>query len=208
MSSIFLIGTLTIFSFFAYTNSQTIRTCTCAEWEPCHQLMHSAFWPCFDMCEPQLEKLGSNHQMLRACLTDRHNQIVAAEDCIERSWGNMCTNQPGQFTTKRYIETLKMALMNEVRHVFANVHSHINEHLKTAEHFFKCVHKCIDRHAGNCYQRLNCGLQLPDDRSMIQSVKQCAIQNGFDTFGMQRLCQCFMGARMRSLENVCPYIQI
>lgn len=149
--------------------SQMVRQCTCAEWEPCRQLYHSNIWPCFDSCEPQLARLGANYNALRACLTSRHNQIIYAEDCIERSLGQMfvcwllnrvqpicysCTNVGGQFTQKRYIETLKLAAMNEIRHVFSNVHQHLTENIKTMEKFGTCVRKCLDRQAGNCFERM------------------------------------------------------
>jgi hypothetical protein len=38
--------------------------------------------------------------------------------------------------------------------MFANVHSQITGSIKTAERFGTCVHKCIDRQAGNCFPRL------------------------------------------------------
>ncbi len=89
MSTLLLIATIYCAILIVVTNSQRIRMCTCREFEPCRQLYHSAFWPCIDACEPQLARLGANFNMLRACVTDRHNQIVYTEDCIERSWGNV-----------------------------------------------------------------------------------------------------------------------
>jgi len=191
------------------TESQMVRQCSCAEFEPCHQRIHSNIWPCFDACEPQLARLGANYNMLRACITDRHQQVVATEDCVEQSLGaNVCSNGPSQWTPKRYVETLKMAALNEFRQIFANVHTKLTSSIRTVEHFGTCVRKCLDRQTGNCFERLNCGLKLPADTSIVQFGKFCAIRNGFDTLGVQNLCNCFVRAGLTTLSTVCPYIRI
>ena len=73
---------------------------------------------------------------------------------------------------------------------------------------FSCMRKCLDNKAGNCAKKLGCGLDLPSDSTMVQNAKTCAVQSGFDTPGVQQICQCASSAGVRGISGVCPKLQI
>ncbi|KAK6019941.1 hypothetical protein OSTOST_14412 [Ostertagia ostertagi] len=65
--------------------------------------------------------------------------------------------------------------------------------------FATCIEKCMDRGTGGCFKKLNCGLALPPDNVLVQTAKQCAIRQGFNTPAIQQLCRCFANAGVRGL---------
>jgi hypothetical protein len=66
----------------------------------------------------------------------------------------------------------------------------------------------MDKKSGGCAKRLGCGLDLPSDSVMVQSAKQCAIASGFNTQGVQQLCNCAAGAGISQLHAICPKLQV
>ncbi|PAV62613.1 hypothetical protein WR25_10410 [Diploscapter pachys] len=112
---------------------------------------------------------------------------------------------------KRYPEILKLATFSEVDSILAR--SGIQAEAKTilvgAKKFSGCVMKCVERgSAGKCTTKLGCGLDLPSDRQVVQTTKQCAIRSGFNTAGVQSLCHCIAGSGVRGLDSLCNRIII
>ncbi|PIO60164.1 hypothetical protein TELCIR_18345, partial [Teladorsagia circumcincta] len=48
-----------------------------------------------------------------------------------------------------------------------------------------------------------CGLALPPDNVLVQTTKQCAIRQGFNTPAVQQICRCFANAGVRRLAPLC-----
>lgn len=115
---------------------------------------------------------------------------------------------------KRYLETLKLAAFTEINRMLSRsgVSGNVQQFLGVGKKFAGCVLKCMERSSiGRCYKDLkcgffklnfsilnsSCGLDLPSDAALVQSAKQCAIRSGFDTRGIQQLCNCAANAGIR-----------
>ncbi|KAK6056200.1 hypothetical protein COOONC_06295 [Cooperia oncophora] len=121
-----------------------------------------------------------------------------------------CARGPGQTVPKRYPETLKIAAFSEINSMLSRsgIQAEARSFLAAGKKFSSCLMRCIDRSGGNCFKKLNCGLALPPDNVLVQQAKRCAISRGFNTQGIQQLCNCMAGAGIRGLAPLCPRIQI
>jgi hypothetical protein len=202
---------LTIFATFFFTvSSQMIPQCLCTQIEPCKKEYTEGIIPCADECQKYASAVGADYVKLRQCLVQRQPQILATMKCVEEKYSNSCAKIPGNMVRKRYPETLKIAAMSEINSMLTKlgIQNEVKGILSTGKKLFSCMRKCLDNKAGGCAKKLGCGLDLPSDNLMVQNAKRCAVESGFNTPGIQEICQCAASSGVRGISGVCPKLQI
>ena len=58
----------------------------------------------------------------------------------------------------------------------------------TVRKVYGCMMHCMDERSGRCVRKSECSLKFPSDRQVVQEGKKCAMENGFNSSGMQELC--------------------
>jgi hypothetical protein len=196
--------------FYSAVSSQMIPQCLCTQVAPCKKEYEESVIPCADQCQKYASAVGADYTKLRQCLVQQQPQIQATMKCVEDKYANSCAKSPGNMVKKRYPETLKIAAMSEINAMLSKlgIANEVKGLLSTGKKLFSCMRKCLDNKAGNCAKKLGCGLDLPSDSTMVQNAKTCAVQSGFDTPGVQQICQCASSAGVRGISGVCPKLQI
>ncbi|XGW23203.1 hypothetical protein V3C99_005444 [Haemonchus contortus] len=190
--------------------SQMIRQCTCAEFEPCKNSASGNIMQCADQCQSHVAALGASYPATRACLRSQEPLINAIVRCQTGQLSGACAQGPGGKVPKRYPETLKLAAYAEINSMLAKsgIQAEAKSFLAAGKKFSSCIMKCMERGGGNCFKKLNCGLALPPDNVLVQQTKQCAIRSGLNTATVQQLCKCLAAAGARGLAPLCGRIQI
>ncbi|CAD5208682.1 unnamed protein product [Bursaphelenchus xylophilus] len=192
------------------SQAQMVPQCLCSDVEPCKKNYVDSVIPCADSCQEHAAALGANYQQLRSCLLQKEPQLRAAMSCAEGNLRDSCANAPGQTVPKRYPETLKIAAMSEINRMLsrAGIASQAKGLLASGKKFYGCMKSCMDKKSGQCAKKMGCGLKLPSDSQLVQEGKQCAIQAGFNTQGVQSLCHCAQNAGIRQLNGLCDKLVI
>uniref|UniRef100_A0AC34G3V9 Uncharacterized protein n=1 Tax=Panagrolaimus sp. ES5 TaxID=591445 RepID=A0AC34G3V9_9BILA len=179
--------------------SQMIPQCLCTQVAPCKKEYEESVIPCADQCQKYASAVGADYTKLRQCLVQQQPQIQSTMKCVEEKYANSCASVPGAMVKKRYPETLKIAAMSEINSMLSKlgISNEVKGLLSTGKKLFSCMRKCLDNKAGNCAKTLGCGLDLPSDSTMVKNAKQCAVESGFDTPGVQQICQCASRAGVR-----------
>ncbi|TKR73572.1 hypothetical protein L596_020870 [Steinernema carpocapsae] len=193
--------------------AQQIRECTCAEIQQCEAKYVDQLVPCADSCKQHATSLGANYDILKKCITDKEQVIVASMTCTEKALSNSCAAAPGKMVNKRYPETLKIAALAEINRMLGSsgIAGQVKSLLATGKKFASCVKTCMDKNTKNCIKKLGCGLDLPSDNELVQIAKKCAINSGFNTAAVQSVCNCAAGAAgagVKGLTGVCNKIVI
>ncbi|CAJ0961570.1 unnamed protein product, partial [Mesorhabditis belari] len=197
-------------SFLVYSMAQMQQQCTCGQVEPCKRGAENQVMGCADSCQRHVSGMGAPYSSIRACIMQKQPMINSVAQCQQRSLANTCAARPGGLVPKRYPETLKLAAFNEVNNMLrrSGLQAEAASFMAVGKKFAGCVMKCLNRGPGACFKRLGCGLALPPDNIIVQQTKSCAINAGFNTQGVQSLCQCVAGAGVKSLAPLCGRIQI
>ena len=201
----------TLFCLISFSSAEMIRQCMCQESDACLAPGIGGLMACGDKCQHHVASTGASYAALRQCLQQAEPRIQGIAQCQKRQHANSCARGPGGMVQKRYLETLKLAAFTEINRMLSRsgVTGNVQQFLGVGRKFAGCVLKCMERSSiGRCYKDLNCGLDLPSDATLVQSAKQCAIQSGFNTQGIQQLCNCAANAGIRNLAQVCPRLQI
>ncbi|ETN77141.1 hypothetical protein NECAME_03241 [Necator americanus] len=121
-----------------------------------------------------------------------------------------CAMGPPAMVPKRYMETFKLALFNDMNAVLtrSGVRNQVMSFARAGKKFTSCNMNCVQRVTSECRRRHNCGLSLPSDNIMIQTLKQCMQISGFHTTGVQQICSCLATAGARQLAPICNRIII
>ncbi|TKR94562.1 hypothetical protein L596_008829 [Steinernema carpocapsae] len=183
--------------------SQMIPQCTCPAVQPCKNQYANTLIPCVDSCKAHATNLGANYGVLRQCLISRQGQIESTMKCTEASLANTCAAKPGGSVPKRFPETLKIAALTEINRMLqaSGVKNQLKGLLASGKRFYDCVKGCMDKKTNNCLKTLGCGLALPSDTVLVQTAKRCAIQSGFNSAGVQAICNCAAGAGIKQLQS-------
>ncbi|KAI6203683.1 hypothetical protein M3Y94_00584900 [Aphelenchoides besseyi] len=197
-------------AFGLMVNAQMVPQCTCSAVQPCKSSYVDSILPCADSCQQHAAAIGANYQKLRSCLLQKEGAIRSTLQCTEGKLANSCAAGPGKMVQKRYPETLKIAAMSEINRMLSRsgVSGQVQSLLAHGKKFVSCMRSCMDRKSGNCAKKLGCGLDLPSDTVMVQNAKSCAIASGFNTPGVQQLCQCAASAGIAQLASICPRLQV
>ncbi|KAK6026364.1 hypothetical protein OSTOST_07691 [Ostertagia ostertagi] len=195
--------------------SQMVRQCTCQEFEPCKNKATGNIMQCSDQCQSHLTAMGGSYPALRQCIQAKEPMIRGVVGCQsnelsgalgESPWRKFLSvitrNTENSRATRKSIQCL---LDSEPDQVSLLTERNL---LPAIEKCMTCIEKCMDRGTGGCFKKLNCGLALPPDNVLVQTAKQCAIRQGFNTPAIQQLCRCFANAGVRGLAPLCSRIQI
>ncbi|CAI4222400.1 unnamed protein product [Auanema sp. JU1783] len=184
--------------------------CTCAQVAPCENGAKSNIMQCADQCQKHVADLGASYPAMRSCLLAKEPMLQSVINCEKSQLKGACAASPGGQVPKRYPETLKMAAYTEINSILSRsgIQAEAKAFLAAGKKLASCVMKCMQRGTGQCFKRLGCGLALPPDNVIVQSTKRCAIQAGFNTPGVQQLCNCVASAGVRNLAALCNRIQI
>ncbi|CAJ0567165.1 unnamed protein product, partial [Mesorhabditis spiculigera] len=197
-------------SLLALAVAQMQPQCTCQQVEPCKSGAQDQVMSCADSCQKHVSGMGAPYSSIRSCIMQRQSTINSVVNCQERQLANSCAARPGAQVPKRYPETLKLAAFNEVNNILrrSGLQAEAASFMAVGKKFASCVMKCMNKGSGRCFKKLGCGLALPPDNVLVQQTKQCAMGSGFNTAGVQSLCNCIAGAGVRSLAPLCNRIQI
>ena len=71
---------------------------------------------------------------------------------------------------KRYMGSLELAAMTEINSMISRsgVGGKAKGFLAAGKKMFGCVKGCMSKKAGNCENRMTCGLALPSDKILVQ----------------------------------------
>ncbi|VDK44917.1 unnamed protein product [Anisakis simplex] len=195
-------------------HAEMIRNCFCSEADSCINQYYKNFMPCIDHCQNRIAALGANFGLIRNCITSFEPSVRNTANCVWRIMLNRraCTNGQARMVEKHYDAGMKIAFMAELRKV-ANRAGITAESMgglvSGGKKVVSCMRKCMNKSSGGCMHDTNtCQLILPPENEFIQMIKQCGIQNGIDTAGFQRFCQCVAASGISRLFNFCPRIQI
>uniref|UniRef100_A0A0R3RSH0 CPG4 domain-containing protein n=1 Tax=Elaeophora elaphi TaxID=1147741 RepID=A0A0R3RSH0_9BILA len=187
---------------------ELIRQCTCDEIQNCRKQLLNFVKPCADKCQRYAHKAKANYAMLKNCVLQNEQKILRTISCTENIFYNACAARPGQFVQKTYIESLEIAGLTEIKRMLGRYERSLQPLITIGRRFLRCAGDCINRSSKYCYDRLECGLDLPDTSVMVQRAKQCAISSGFNRETVQQMCYCATSAGIRDLRDVCPRLQI
>ncbi|KAJ1374124.1 hypothetical protein KIN20_036731 [Parelaphostrongylus tenuis] len=190
--------------------SQTVPQCLCKDFLPCKASTVQGILECTDKCKKHVTDLGASYAGFRGCLTQSEPMFRSMLECQDRQLAGACTDKPGQMVPKRYPETTKIAAFTEINSILAKsgIEGEAKNFLANGKKFVTCIMKCSEKGAGSCLKKLNCGLALPPDNVLVQTTKKCAIDSGFNTPTVQKLCQCFVNSGLRDLQPICSKIRI
>ncbi|KAK6100882.1 hypothetical protein QQG55_2430 [Brugia pahangi] len=187
---------------------ELIRQCTCNEIQKCRERMLNLVKPCADRCQRYAYKIKADYETLKNCVLQNEEKISRTINCTQNVFYNACAAQSGNYVQKTYFESLEIAGLTELNRMLGNFARPLQPLISVGRRFLRCAKECIDRSSKYCYDKLECGLNLPANLEIIQKAKQCAITSGFDNVAVQQMCSCAASAGIRDLQNVCPRLQI
>lgn len=138
-------------------------------------------------------------------------KIKQALKCIEANNKDSCAQGPGKEVPKRYPETLKIAAVSEINKMLDRSGVDTKEVkglVGQGKKYYSCMKTCMDKKAGQCADKLGCGLDLPSDTVLVQQGKKCAVSAGFDNEQIRELCKCAVDAGVTQLGDVCAKLTI
>ncbi|KAL4002458.1 hypothetical protein ACH3XW_3545 [Acanthocheilonema viteae] len=189
---------------------QLIQQCTCDELEPCKTVTIQTVMPCADQCQRFISSIGGNYEQIRNCFQQKSQIIDNTIKCAEDSFPNACArrNERAKLIPRRYAKGIELAAMNEINKELRRmgIADQVTGLLTQGRRFFRCFQSCITKKLDKC--GTNCGLDLPSDNTVIQTMKNCALSSGIQTTSAQDLCFCIERAGVRQLAGICPRIQI
>ncbi|EFO24285.1 hypothetical protein LOAG_04202 [Loa loa] len=187
---------------------QMVRQCKCDEVAPCIKAAEEAFVPCADNCQKFITTIGGNYQQIRNCFMKKKPIIDKAMKCSRDSFPDACTRGTPKMIPRRYAKGIEIAAVNAINKELQKMG--ISDQLTTVfaqgRRFFKCSQSCMKKKLGKC--ATGCGLNLPSDNVVIQTVKTCGVRSGIQTSAVQELCFCIEKAGIRQLAGICPRIRI
>ncbi|CAJ0588050.1 unnamed protein product [Cylicocyclus nassatus] len=187
-------------------NAQMMRQCTCNEIEPCTHVTADTTLHCMDQCQRHANEVGLSLTAVQQCFNQVCGPVDSLIRCMKGSvFTQSCAKGNPIRVPKRYIETFKVALFNEMNNVLtkSGVKNQVMAFLKTGKKFASCTLNCGQRTFGECQKRHNCGLSLPSDAILVQRLKQCMLSSGLGTTGVQKICFCLANSGARQLAGVC-----
>ncbi|VDK76122.1 unnamed protein product [Litomosoides sigmodontis] len=189
---------------------QLIRQCTCDEVAPCESVAIQTILPCADQCQKFISSIGGNYQQIRSCFQQKQPVINNVIKCSENSFPNACARETAtaKMLPRRYTKGIELAAINEINKELRRmgIADQITSLLAQGRRFFRCFQSCMVKKLDKCAP--GCGLDLPPDNAVVQTIKTCALRSGVQTASLQDLCFCVERAGIRQLTGVCPRIQI
>ncbi|KAK6757858.1 hypothetical protein RB195_015588 [Necator americanus] len=193
------------------TTAQMVRQCTCQQVEPCSHVTSETVLRCIDQCQRHAAEAGLSYPTVRQCFNQVRGSVDSLISCYKTSvFDKACAMGPPAMVPKRYMETFKLALFNDMNAVLtrSGVRNQVMSFARAGKKFTSCNMNCVQRVTSECRRRHNCGLSLPSDNIMIQTLKQCMQISGFHTTGVQQICSCLATAGARQLAPICNRIII
>ncbi|MFH4975518.1 hypothetical protein AB6A40_002227 [Gnathostoma spinigerum] len=183
-----------------------IRQCTCEEVNRCKKDAYDQLIPCADKCRQYATKMGANYTLLRQCVLKHRERIEKTVRCTEQTVLDACARGKPEMVKPFRLSDLKISAYVEINSLLskAGIVGQVKHLLVVGRNFFGCMRKCIERKTeDSCEDPTECGLKLPNTNVLVNNVKRCALQNGFDTKTVQEICRCGLNAGLIQLEGVC-----
>ncbi|VDM40371.1 unnamed protein product [Toxocara canis] len=179
-------------------NAQMQKLCTCAQVEPCKNNAVGSVIPCADKCQKHAANAGTNYNVMRGCVMQYRPQIEATLNCVMNSFKGTCSPGPtNRMVPKRYAAGIEIAIMSEINGMIASngISAQVARYVGAGRKYASCMQKCIEKQTSECARRANCGLDLPSDTVIAQTIKNCAVNSGLlNTQVVRSLCQCAVRA--------------
>ncbi|VDD96357.1 unnamed protein product [Enterobius vermicularis] len=186
-----------------------IRQCTCTEFESCKEKVIHATPRCAEKCQHHVVSLGVDFKAVRQCAVEKHAELEATFDCMEKANPDACAHGTPKMIPERYKLGIELALVKEFKKMVdeAKVDTNLLPAIGLARKYSKCVRKCVAKNTEGCFEGRVCSYDLPDDDTLVQQGKQCSIKSGFLTATtIRRLCDCAVDAGLKQLEPTCKLI--
>ncbi|MFH4977807.1 hypothetical protein AB6A40_004516 [Gnathostoma spinigerum] len=131
-----------------------IRKCTCGEVSKCSDKYLKALRPCIDKCQGIVKSFHGNYDRLKQCAVQREQNIRGVVSCIEKQYPHACATGTGEFVEKRYIESLEISAVAEIKRMLGGMSGSVKEYIAAGRKYVKCTKGCVDRAAGNCAEQM------------------------------------------------------
>ncbi|EYC29745.1 hypothetical protein Y032_0006g3157 [Ancylostoma ceylanicum] len=195
----------------AMVQGQLLKQCRCSEIEPCTNIGAHTVLECSDQCQRYAGKTGASYPALRKCYQEISGTLNAIVKCVKGRLSNSCARYGNPILVRKfYPEFFKLSMLKEINGVLkrSGVQFSVARFFADDKQYTECRLKCIGDRATSCLKSKNCGLNLPSNDVLIQTLKQCAFSSGMGTDGFRKLCRCTARAGARGLAQVCERIII
>ncbi|KAL6743865.1 hypothetical protein Aduo_016855 [Ancylostoma duodenale] len=195
----------------AVAHGQFLKQCRCSEIQQCTNVGSNTILECSDQCQRYAGKTGASYPAIRKCYQEISGKLDAVIKCVKGRLSNSCARHGNPILVRKfYPDFFKLSLLKEVNGVMrrSGIQHSVAKFFLDDKQFTECRLKCISDRATGCLKNKNCGLNLPSNETLVQTLKQCAIGNGMGTDGFRKLCRCTARAGARGLAQVCERVII
>ncbi|CAD5207580.1 unnamed protein product [Bursaphelenchus okinawaensis] len=206
MFSNFVVKSLLFLTYASVTKSQLVRKCMCSEVEPCRQAYLDNIAPCAEKCKRFAVKAGINVDKIKECATSFGSHVNETFQCVESTYSDSCSKEVStKKLPKRHTELIKANFMNEISKDMAAKGVLIQWNRLNAKltKYQNCIKLCLNMATSNCDARLDCTLELPDERTLIADTKACVNKVNVP----KRWCECAVDGGLQDLKDICDKFQ-
>ncbi|CAD5211856.1 unnamed protein product [Bursaphelenchus xylophilus] len=182
--------------------AQMVRKCLCSEVQPCRQAYIDGVAPCADKCKKFAVKAGVNFDRIKRCTTDFSQYLNETIRCIDNTYADSCATEfTDKRLPKRHSELLKASFVNEITKDLAkkNLLTQWNRLNAQLRKYQSCIKLCLDMRTSQCDEKLDCTLELPADKQLIEDTRNCV-----DKINIPRKwCECAVDSGLKDLKEIC-----
>ncbi|RCN52871.1 hypothetical protein ANCCAN_00866 [Ancylostoma caninum] len=206
-----MLRTVLVLALTAVAYGQFLKQCRCSEIQQCTNVGSHTILECSDQCQRYAGRTGASYPALRKCYQEMSGTLNAVIQCVKGRLSNSCARRGNPILVRKfYPEFFKLSVLKEVNGVLkrSGIQHSVARFFLDDKQFMECRLKCMSDRATSCLKSRNCGLNLPSNEVLVQTLKQCAIGSGMGTDGFRKLCRCTAKAGARGLAQVCERIII
>ncbi|CAD5222271.1 unnamed protein product [Bursaphelenchus xylophilus] len=185
--------------------------CVCDDLKPCANRVSAALPQCATHCSTRLTAIGIDYPAAHKCVKFYQPELNGVITCIRQELDTSCLKSPSDdnpLIQRRSSDSLKLIMLNEInRWIAKNGGVPLKQAVIQAVPFAVCAKQCIDTRTVKCSERMNCGLKLPSDQTIMDTAKRC-INSMWTTEKARELCSCLAESGFQKLTNACKKINI